>query len=812
MTLTVNYQLVPTKPAFANDDSAFYNGFAFDHQFWADETTPDILGLSNGGYVEATNSIGDDQSTNYLYLTFYNSNYTLLSAPYAFPLNGNERMIGQPSLTQLANGNVLVVWKNIEVATPGLIYPAAHVGLEGALYSPTGGYLGRLEFGANDLNYSDPQVAALPGGDFVISYNYGITATYNLFRSDGVSKSGGSAGNNFSSDTAVAALADGGFVVTYSQSFAMADHDIFTSIYNANGTPRVTKLGLAFTGSDELQSKVVGLPNGGFAVVYQDYHYSNETGSSGISLKIVLANGFDNTPGGTIHVNTPGVAIESDPDVTVLANGFIVVSWTTTQPAGGSDINGRIYDQSGNPVTGQFSFASTSKNEAFSALSHLTGGAFGATWQTSNNNDHVNDPAFTSITTLVRNGTGNGGDDTFVGDQISDNFLGGAGNDTFVFKPGGGGDRWDDFTVGAGTPDRIDISAFDYFHSADEVISHSGQFFGLAILNFGPGPVSEVKDAIGVLGVDYRDLSNDDFIFAQPVLGSSDYDANGHGDILWRRDNGAISIWDNGDINHAHVIANPGVVPTSWRVAGSGDFDGNGHKDILWRNDNGSVSIWDNGDINGAHIVSGAGVVANSWRVAATGDFDGNSRSDILWRNDSGAVSIWDKGNIANAHIIANAGVVPKTWHIAGTGNFDGIGGTDILWWKDDGSVSIWDNGNINNAHIISNAGAVAASWHIVATGDFAGDGRADILWRNDNGAISIWDNGNVANAHIIAEAGVVASSWHIAGVGDFAGDGHADILWHNDNGATSIWDNGTLAGAHLIANPGIVPNDWHIA
>ena len=39
----------------------------------------------------------------------------------------------------------------------------------------------------------------------------------------------------------------------------------------------------------------------------------------------------------------------------------------------------------------------------------------------------------------------------------------------------------------------------------------------------------------------------------------------------------------------------------------SGDYDGNGQSDILWHNDNGAVSIWDNGQIGGAHIIANAG-------------------------------------------------------------------------------------------------------------------------------------------------------------------------------------------------------------
>jgi len=58
------------------------------------------------------------------------------------------------------------------------------------------------------------------------------------------------------------------------------------------------------------------------------------------------------------------------------------------------------------------------------------------------------------------------------------------------------------------------------------------------------------------------------------------------------------------------------VVPASWHIAGTGDFDGNGHADILWRNDNGAVSIWNDGQIAGAHVVSEPGDVPSEWHIA----------------------------------------------------------------------------------------------------------------------------------------------------------------------------------------------------
>ncbi len=292
----------------------------------------------------------------------------------------------------------------------------------------------------------------------------------------------------------------------------------------------------------------------------------------------------------------------------------------------------------------------------------------------------------------------------------------------------------------------------------------------------------------------------------------TDFNGDGRSDILWFRDDGTVSVWDNGDIAHAHWIADPGVVGSSWHIKGDGDFDGNHHDDILWQNDNAAVSVWDNGALAGAHIIAAAGAVAAGWQIAGVGDFDGNHQDDVLWRNDNGTVSIWDNGQLATAHVVAGAGAVPAGWHIDGIGDFDDNGRDDILWHNDDGRVSIWDNGQIAGAHLIVDPGVVASSWKVAGTGDFDGNGRLDILWRNDNGAVSIWDNGQIGGAHIVAAAGTVANSWHIEGVGDFDGNGRDDVLWRRDDATVSVWDNGELAHAHWIADPGQVANSWHIA
>lgn len=387
---------------------------------------------------------------------------------------------------------------------------------------------------------------------------------------------------------------------------------------------------------------------------------------------------------------------------------------------------------------------------------------------------------------VIENATGGSGNDTITGNVASNVLTGGLGNDAI---DGGAG---------------ADTSVF------------SGAFSSYSFTNLGGGAVRVVgpdgtDTLLNIEMLRFNDRTIHYAATGNVLVNVRDFDSNGRDDLLWRNDNTAVSIWDNGAISGAHIISQAGTVPASWQIFGKGDFDGNGKGDILWRNDNGAVSIWDNADIGGAHIIANAGVVPTSWRITGTGDFDGNSRSDILWRNDNGAVSIWDNGAIGGAHIVANAGVVATSWQIAGTGDFDGNGRSDILWRNDNGTASIWDNGDIAGAHIIAGSQNVGTSWKIAGVGDFDGNGRSDILWRNDNGTVSIWDNADIGGAHAITGSQNVGNSWHIAGVGDFDGNGHSDIVWRNDDGRASIWDDGDIAKAHIIADLGVVSAGWHI-
>ncbi len=106
---------------------------------------------------------------------------------------------------------------------------------------------------------------------------------------------------------------------------------------------------------------------------------------------------------------------------------------------------------------------------------------------------------------------GGAGDDTITGGAGDDWIVGGSGNgangdDLFVFEDGSGDDRIRDFTAGAGTDDRLDVSAFGFSDLAD-LLSASSEAGGSTTISL------DADDSVHLFGVRAADLHEDDFIF-----------------------------------------------------------------------------------------------------------------------------------------------------------------------------------------------------------------------------------------------------------------------------------------------------------
>ena len=146
------------------------------------------------------------------------------------------------------------------------------------------------------------------------------------------------------------------------------------------------------------------------------------------------------------------------------------------------------------------------------------------------------------------------------------------------------------------------------------------------------------------------------------AVGTGDFNDDGHSDILLQNTNGAVAIWEMNGANgttvaDSAVVANPGA---NWKVVGTGDFNGDGHSDILLQNTNGNVAIW---EMNGVSATSSAvvGDPGPNWHAIGT-----NGGSDILLQNTSGQTAIWDVSGASitgSGAVSANAG---PNWRAGG--------------------------------------------------------------------------------------------------------------------------------------------------
>jgi M6 family metalloprotease-like protein len=264
---------------------------------------------------------------------------------------------------------------------------------------------------------------------------------------------------------------------------------------------------------------------------------------------------------------------------------------------------------------------------------------------------------------------------------------------------------------------------------------------------------------------------------------TSDFDADGRRDLLWRHTSGQTAIWfmNAGDTLGGGSFTS---VDPSWSIVGNGDYNGDGRSDLLWRHRSGTVRVW---FMDGTRTIGG-GDVANvdlSWQIVGTADHNNDGKADILWRNSSGLVVIWlmDGSQVRSTGV---AGAAELAWQIAGSGDYNADGRADILWRHTSGQVVIWFVNGTRSIDI-GGVGSVDAGWHIAGTGDHNGDGYADILWRHTSGQVALWF---MNGSRIVGGGGfsIVDPDWVIAGQQDFDGDGCADILWRHTSGEGAIW------------------------
>jgi Ca2+-binding RTX toxin-like protein len=131
---------------------------------------------------------------------------------------------------------------------------------------------------------------------------------------------------------------------------------------------------------------------------------------------------------------------------------------------------------------------------------------------------------------------GGDGNDTLIGSSFNDNLTGGAGDDTFVYAPGGKADIITDFTADSNV-DKINLKAFASLHTFSDVMALASQVGTSTVLNFGAG------DSLTLQHVTKTNLDAGDFLLNGPAATALTVTTSGTG-----------ITGGNGDLNAGHTV------------------------------------------------------------------------------------------------------------------------------------------------------------------------------------------------------------------------------------------------------------------
>ena len=204
------------------------------------------------------------------------------------------------------------------------------------------------------------------------------------------------------------------------------------------------------------------------------------------------------------------------------------------------------------------------------------------------------------------------------------------------------------------------------------------------------------------------------------MVATGDFNGDGKPDIVWHhRLTGALYLWFMNGVNRighsAFSIA--GLSDARWRVVGSGDFNQDGHPDLVWQHDTGWLGVW---LFNGTTFLGGfdmsPGQVNPQWRIAGVADLNADGKSDLLWRNSAtGELGAWLMNGVTRTEYIPlDPAIVDLEWRIAAIIDINGDQTPDIVWQHDQaGWVAVWYMNGMRRIGAGSFPVAVETNWKI---------------------------------------------------------------------------------------------------
>jgi Ca2+-binding RTX toxin-like protein len=382
-----------------------------------------VAGFSNGTFVVVWQ--GPGASGHGIYAQRYDANGTPQGSPLL--ISGTTGNDFDANVTALAGGKFAVSWTKIDADN---VAPHTAYDVKLRIYNADGTpATGELTANQTAANYQYTQgsiaenITTLANGNIVVSWfsdqgHYDGSNTYydvfvRVFEPDGdpVTNEIKLGGFNYQEMISVTSLTGGGFVATY-RGDGPDGHGIYVQQFSANGSLTGSPIFVNTWGygNNGHHSKVEGLADGGYAVVWMDHGIDGDNSWS-IAGQRFAADG--SKVGSMFIVNSENGFHQQNPTLALRGDGALVVAWNT---------NGRVIEQK---VIGDFNGSAAPK-----LLLGLDG------------NDVL---------------TGGSASDRLNGLAGDDYLTGKAGSDIFVFtKPGDGVDVVTDFVVGE---DKLELSA-----------------------------------------------------------------------------------------------------------------------------------------------------------------------------------------------------------------------------------------------------------------------------------------------------------------------------------------------------------------
>lgn len=340
---------------------------------------PAITSLNEGGYIVLWTA--EISGNSYIYGQRYDQNNVKIGHPTRINTNA-KRASRAPHILPLTDGKLLVTWQNYWVRS-----------INGRKLNHDGSFASS-EFELTPItapvNNYNRRAAALKNGWFIIGWGDRDRQTPVVY-ARAFSPSGipfdqridiiSSNEKLYRENPSLIASDDNSFVLTWA-----ASSNIYVRRFDANHKPlgqefRINREGLTNGKDTDIQH----LPNGGFLVVWRGFDVHSD--SYGIHGQRFNADGSVAGENFTLVQNTSS-STHTQPKITVLDSGALVVTWTAPD-ADGLGVFAQAFNQNGDKLGDAFQVNDTAKgSQKLPNLTALSNEQFAISWLSSpNNND-----------------------------------------------------------------------------------------------------------------------------------------------------------------------------------------------------------------------------------------------------------------------------------------------------------------------------------------------------------------------------------------------------------------------------------------